>query len=92
MRGLMGQDRRQAGRAVGPGAIIGQDRANTIAPGFIATEMTQSMKPEALERIAAGIPAKRMGQPDEIAHAVTFLLENDYMSGRTVEVDGGLRL
>ena len=67
-------------------------RANTIAPGFIATEMTQSMKPEALERIAAGIPAKRMGQPDEIAHAVTFLLENDYMSGRTVEVDGGLRL
>ncbi len=67
-------------------------RANAIAPGFIATEMTASMKPEALEKMTAGIPAKRMGVPDEIAHAVTFLLENDYMSGRVVEVDGGLRL
>ena len=56
-------------------------RANAIAPGFIATEMTASMKPEALEKMTAGIPAKRMGVPDEIAHAVTFLLENDYMSG-----------
>ncbi len=67
-------------------------RANAIAPGFIATEMTASMKPEALEKMTAGIPAKRMGVPDEIAHAVTFLMENDYMSGRVVEVDGGLRL
>lgn len=67
-------------------------RANAIAPGFIATEMTASMKPEALEKMTAGIPAKRMGVPDEIAHAVSFLLENDYMSGRVVEVDGGLRL
>ena len=67
-------------------------RANAIAPGFIATEMTAGMKPEALEKMTAGIPAKRMGVPDEIAHAVTFLLENDYMSGRVVEVDGGLRL
>ena len=67
-------------------------RANAIAPGFIATEMTASMKPEALDKMTAGIPAKRMGVPDEIAHAVTFLMENDYMSGRVVEVDGGLRL
>lgn len=67
-------------------------RANAIAPGFIATEMTASMKPEALEKMTAGIPAKRMGQPEEIAQTVAFLLENDYMSGRVVEVDGGLRL
>ena len=67
-------------------------RANAIAPGFIATEMTAGMKPEALEKMTAGIPAKRMGQPDEIASAVAFLMENDYMSGRVVEVDGGLRL
>ncbi|WP_320820093.1 SDR family oxidoreductase [Thalassolituus sp.] len=67
-------------------------RANAIAPGFIATEMTSSMKPEALEKMTAGIPLKRMGQPDDIANAVAFLLENDYMSGRVVEVDGGLRL
>ncbi|AHK16601.1 MAG: SDR family oxidoreductase [Thalassolituus sp.] len=67
-------------------------RANAIAPGFIATEMTSSMKPEALEKMTAGIPLKRMGQPEDIANAVAFLLENDYMSGRVVEVDGGLRL
>jgi len=67
-------------------------RANAIAPGFIATEMTAGMKPEALEKMTAGIPAKRMGQPDEIAHTVAYLMENDYVSGRIVEVDGGLRL
>lgn len=67
-------------------------RANAIAPGFIATEMTSSMKPEALEKMTAGIPLKRMGQPEDIANAVAFLLENDYMSGRVVEVDGGLRI
>jgi len=67
-------------------------RANAIATGFIATEMTAGMKPEALEKMTAGIPAKRMGQPDEIAHTVAYLMENDYVSGRIVEVDGGLRL
>jgi 3-oxoacyl-[acyl-carrier protein] reductase len=67
-------------------------RANAIAPGFIATEMTSSMKPEALEKMMAGIPLKRMGQPDEIASTAAFLLENDYVSGRVIEVDGGLRL
>ncbi|MAD44240.1 MAG: 3-oxoacyl-ACP reductase [Oceanospirillaceae bacterium] len=67
-------------------------RANAIAPGFIATEMTAGMKPEALEKICAGIPAGRMGTPDEIGDAAVFLLANDYMSGRIIEVDGGLRL
>ncbi|WP_420590528.1 SDR family oxidoreductase [Bacterioplanoides sp.] len=67
-------------------------RANAIAPGFIATEMTAGMKPEALDKMTAGIPAKRMGQPEEIAHTVAYLMENDYVSGRMVEVDGGLRL
>jgi 3-oxoacyl-[acyl-carrier protein] reductase len=67
-------------------------RANAIAPGFIETEMTSAMPPEALEKVKAGIPLKRMGQPDNIAHAVAFLMENDYMSGRVVEVDGALRI
>lgn len=67
-------------------------RANAVAPGFIATEMTAGMKPEALDKMTAGIPAKRMGQPEEIAHTVAYLMENDYVSGRVVEVDGGLRL
>lgn len=67
-------------------------RAASIAPGFIGTEMVMSMKPEAREKIEAMIPARRVGTPDEIAHTVQFVLENEYLSGRCVEVDGALRL
>ncbi|WP_370239018.1 hypothetical protein [Neptunomonas phycophila] len=38
------------------------------------------------------MPAKRLGKPEEIAKTVTFILENDYISGRCFEVDGGLRV
>jgi 3-oxoacyl-[acyl-carrier protein] reductase len=67
-------------------------RAASIAPGFINTEMVQAMKPEALAKLSAGIPLKRVGEPDEIARTVEFILENDYVSGRCFEIDGGLRL
>ena len=67
-------------------------RANSIAPGFIETDMTASIKPEMLERMTKGIPLRRMGQGSEIAHTVAYLLENDYVTGRIIEVDGGLRL
>jgi 3-oxoacyl-[acyl-carrier protein] reductase len=67
-------------------------RAAAIAPGFIATEMVASMKPEALEKMTAGIPLKRMGTPEEIGHTCQYIFENDYFSGRVVEMDGGLRL
>ena len=67
-------------------------RAASVAPGFIGTEMVMSMKPEALEKLSAMIPTKRIGEPAEIAHTVQFILENDYLSGRCVEVDGALRL
>ncbi len=67
-------------------------RSMGIAPGFIATEMTSSMKPEALEMMSKMIPLHRMGQPEEIAHTVAFILENDYVSGRIIDIDGALRL
>ncbi|EAT10782.1 SDR family oxidoreductase [Bermanella marisrubri] len=67
-------------------------RCNAIAPGFIESDMTASIRPEIIEKMKKGIPMGRMGQAQEIAHTVAFLLENDYMSGRIVEVDGGLRL
>jgi len=67
-------------------------RVNAIAPGFVATEMVASMPSDILEKIAAGIPAGRLGEPEEIAHAAIFLLENDYMNGRVLEIDGGLRI
>lgn len=67
-------------------------RANAIAPGFIETDMTGSMPPQVLDKIISGIPLKRMGQPENIAHTVAYLMENDYVSGRVVEVDGALRI
>jgi len=67
-------------------------RVGAIAPGFIQTEMTKSIKPELIKQIESSIPLRRMGQPDEIAHTVQFIFENDYFSGRTIEVDGGLRI
>lgn len=67
-------------------------RAAAVAPGFIDTEMVAAMKPEAREKLVAGIPARRMGEPDEVAHTVEFILSNDYVSGRCFEIDGALRL
>ena len=67
-------------------------RANAIAPGFIETEILAAMKPEALARMAANVPAGRLGQPSEVAHTLRFLLENDYVNGRIIELDGGLRI
>ncbi len=67
-------------------------RAASIAPGFIGTEMVMGMKPEALEKIEAMIPAKRLGKPEEIAKTVSFIFENDYINGRCIEVDGALRI
>ena len=67
-------------------------RAASIAPGYIGTEMVMAMKEEAREKIAAGIPSKRLGKPEEIARTAAFIFENDYISGRCFEVDGGLRI
>lgn len=67
-------------------------RVAAIAPGFIETEMTCGMKPEALEKMTSAIPLKRMGTPPEIAHSVAYILENDYFSGRVLELDGAMRL
>ena len=67
-------------------------RATSIAPGFIGTEMVMTMKPEAREKLTAHIPTQRIGDPDEIAHTVQFIFENDYISGRCIDVDGALRL
>ncbi|NMY36536.1 MULTISPECIES: SDR family oxidoreductase [Pseudomonas] len=67
-------------------------RVAGIAPGFIETEMTLGMKPEALEKMTSFIPLKRMGKVEEIAHSAAYILENDYYSGRILELDGGLRI
>jgi 3-oxoacyl-[acyl-carrier protein] reductase len=54
--------------------------------------MIAAMKPELLQKMAAGIPLRRIGEPHEIAHTVAFILENDFVNGRVIEIDGGQRI
>jgi acetoacetyl-CoA reductase len=65
---------------------------NSVAPGFIATEMVQAMPPEALQRVVDQIPVGRLGQPDEIARVVEFLADPDsgYITGEVYGINGGL--
>jgi 3-oxoacyl-[acyl-carrier protein] reductase len=61
---------------------------NAVAPGFIETDMTRDM----LEDVIKAIPARRAGQPEEVAAAVRFLASDDaaYVTGTTLFVDGGM--
>jgi 3-oxoacyl-[acyl-carrier protein] reductase len=67
-------------------------RAAAIAPGFTRTEILDAMKPEVLERMVEAVPLRRLAEPAEMAHAAIFIAENDYFSGRVLELDGGQRL
>jgi 3-oxoacyl-[acyl-carrier protein] reductase len=67
-------------------------RCNAVAPGFIETEMTDELDPEALKSWLASIPLKRVGQGSDIANACVFLASDmsTYMTGQTLVVDGGM--
>ena len=67
-------------------------RIGAIAPGFCATDILASMTPETLAKVIAPVPLQRLGQPIEIARTAVFIVENDFFTGRTLAVDGGLRL
>jgi len=68
--------------------------ANTVAPGFIATAMTDKLSDAQREAISAQIPAGRMGAPEEIAAAVLYLAspEAAYVTGATLHVNGGMAM
>jgi len=64
---------------------------NSVAPGFIATEMTETLPSEVKDRIMAGIALGRIGRPEEIAQVVAFLaVKGSYITGSVVHVNGGL--
>ena len=65
---------------------------NMVAPGFIATDMTDAMNEKAREAVLGTIPMKRMGQPEDVANAVLFLVSENasYITGQIVNVDGGM--
>ncbi len=68
-------------------------RVNCIAPGIIETPIWEKMygkkAKETLNEMAAYVPIKRAGKPEEIAHAAQFIAENDYVNGALIVVDGG---
>ena len=68
--------------------------ANVVAPGFIDTEMTAAMTPEARAGISQQIPLERLGTPGDIASVVAFLASDHaaYITGQVLVVDGGLAM
>lgn len=67
-------------------------RCTAIAPGYIGTEMVKAVNPAVLEKIVNQVPLKRLGEPEEISRTVKFIIENDFVTGRILEIDGGLRI
>ena len=67
---------------------------NVVAPGFIKTEMTEALGDELLKELAPRIPVRRLGEPQEIAHAVSWLAgeQSSYVTGQVLVVDGGLAM
>jgi len=96
----------QANYAASKAAVIGMSKSlaaevasrgitvNCVAPGFIATAMTEVLNDEQKARIAGSIPAGRMGTPEEIAAAALFLASSEagYVTGQTLHVNGGMAM
>ena len=87
--GLIGMTRSMA-RAVARRGIT----VNLVVPGVFETDMTNAMDPADQDAIAKAIPIGRRGTPDELAHAVEFLLDDraGYLTGSVVTVDGGISM
>jgi 3-oxoacyl-[acyl-carrier protein] reductase len=96
----------QANYAASKAAIIGMAKSlaaevatrgitvNCIAPGFVATPMTDKLTDDQKAKIAAAIPMSRLGTPDDIAGAAVFLAsaEAAYVTGQTLHVNGGMAM
>lgn len=87
--GVVGLTKSMAKELAGRGVCV-----NCVAPGYIATDMTAAIDPKAAEALKAEIPLGRIGEPDDIARAVEFLVGpgGEYVTGQTIVVDGGLSL
>lgn len=67
-------------------------RCNAIAPGMVDSDMTAALSDRSKKQIISQIPLQRLGQPNEIAQTAIFLAQNDYITGQTIVVDGGMTI
>ena len=67
-------------------------RVGAIAPGMIETPMTRGMNQKARDALVSAVPAGRVGEPEDIWMGVKFIIECDYFTGRTLDIDGGLAM
>lgn len=67
-------------------------QVNAVAPGYIATDMTENLTDDVKAGLAEAIPLGRIGNPDDVAFAVSFLASDDadYITGQVINVDGGM--
>jgi len=67
---------------------------NTVSPGYIGTDMVRAIKPDRLEKIISAIPVKRLGEPEEIASIIAWLVSNDsaFRHRRGLPLNGGLHM
>lgn len=73
-------------REVAPRGIT----CNSIAPGFIQTDMTDVLSDKVKEQVTQNIPLQRFGQVEDVAQTAIFLAKNPYITGQVINVDGGL--
>ncbi|MCF3935531.1 3-oxoacyl-[acyl-carrier-protein] reductase [Acuticoccus sp. M5D2P5] len=87
--GLVGMTKSLAREVAARGITV-----NTVAPGFIATAMTDVLKDEQREAILKDIPAGDLGSPDDVASAVVYLASTEahYVTGQTIHVNGGMTM
>ena len=100
LRGNVGQANYSASKAgiIGLTKSLAKEMAarnitvNAVAPGFIGTDMTDAMTDAAKEKMIAEIPCKRIGEPEDVANAVSFFASPDasYITGQVLCVDGGM--
>ena len=66
--------------------------ANVVAPGFVETSMLEALSPQVREQVTKALPVRRFGQPEEIAHAVSFVASDlsGYLTGQVLIIDGGM--
>jgi 3-oxoacyl-[acyl-carrier protein] reductase len=67
-------------------------RTGSIAPGYTKTDILAAMRPEVLDKILSAVPLRRLGDAQEIALTAVFIAENDFFTGRCLDIDGGLRI